>query len=311
MAPKSFTLPNLPAHKSLVHSEKAVHVTSDGSVQSLDTEIYLCSTTAPYTSPCAIPQPGRERKFMKLGSCGLLSVCRVGQYRHQRTRITLCSASYCSPVQYQGVDYSTLSTGMSITAQTSINSLISLGIGFGDVATLWAYGRKFGNFLSTNRLDEELLTVLDLDHMEILRRKGLFELPLWNKRWTEELRILANGRAMVIKGDVAKTIYGDVERFTAVMISLVAVLDLFASKKCVHMVMSELLKLLTATNPENETFIDSQCRTLIDAWRSSGVARGMTDHCRRQHLHWVQQRVVVNGQFPQGESSEMAYFLSV
>jgi hypothetical protein len=199
---------------------------------------------------------------------------------------------------------------MSLTVQTSVSSLISLGLSIGDVATLWSYGKTVGNFLTTVQADNDLLAVLDTDDTAILQRKGLFDPLRWNKKWTSELNIMVNGKPETIKDKRARAVYeAEPTRFTQIMISLTAVLRPFATSTALARIIARFLKRLLEPTEDQEAFLDSRRQTLLRAWDSSGVARGLVGHCKDHHTRLVKDGIVLDGLIPEGECDEVVDFL--
>lgn len=198
----------------------------------------------------------------------------------------------------------------SISVQTPFSSLISLGVSAGDVAALWSYGRKFGSFVSTASADKDFLAILDTDDATILRRTGLFDPLAWNKRWTSQLNILANGKPETFKDERAQSVYEEnPTRFTQIMISVTAVLLPFTSGSALTKVLSKFLKRLLATSDDRENFIDSQRQTLVRAWVSSGIARGLVAYCRSEHSDLIKTGLSLPGLIPDAECEVVADFL--
>ena len=195
---------------------------------------------------------------------------------------------------------------MSINVATSLGSLVSIGLSFGDAASLWSVGK---NFLSLPSDEAQFLQLMDLDEMEILRRKGLIDILEFNKRWSKQLNILVNGRAERIEGKYAQSIQGEVTRFGASMMCLVATLDQSASVTTVIAVMKEVLRRLFQTHDAGEALIEARVRDLIRAWRSAGVARGLTNTCKEYRRSLLERRIIQNGRFPRFEANEVADFL--
>jgi hypothetical protein len=66
---------------------------------------------------------------------------------------------------------------------TGFGSLVALGIGAGDVATLITTGRKVGNWWTAAAGDHDLLKALDEDEANILKRRGVLD----------EIRLIRSG----------------------------------------------------------------------------------------------------------------------
>lgn len=199
----------------------------------------------------------------------------------------------------------------SIAVSTSLNSLVQLGVSISDVATVWSWGNKFGSFITTSILEKDFLKVLDTDDATIFERTGLFDALAWDKRWTRELNILgSHGKQETFTDGLAQSVYEkDPTRFTRIMISVVTVLLTVTTRACLRRVVSTFLKAMLQTIATNEVFVDSQYNTLLQAWTSSGFARGMSMFCSQTHHDLVQQQIIQPGVFPVHECDEVADFL--
>ncbi len=70
---------------------------------------------------------------------------------------------------------------------------MALGISAGDIATLVSVGRRIGNWLTSSSGDIEMLQLLGEDSSSILKRRGIMDDLAFNKRWSKQIRLLANG----------------------------------------------------------------------------------------------------------------------
>lgn len=85
------------------------------------------------------------------------------------------------------------SVKMSIQVTTAPGALVALGLGVSDVSTLVALGRRVGNWWTAADGDKEFLSLLEEDASSILQRRGLLDVPSFNKRWSKQIQLLANG----------------------------------------------------------------------------------------------------------------------
>src|SRR5437763_832561 len=76
---------------------------------------------------------------------------------------------------------------MAIQLATGPRSLIALGVGAGDLATLYALGQRVGNWLTAAPGDRNLLEFLEQDEMDLFRRRGLIDIDAFNKRWGKSI----------------------------------------------------------------------------------------------------------------------------
>ena len=96
---------------------------------------------------------------------------------------------------------------MSISITTGLGSLLNLGIGAGDIAVLYSTGRQVGNWLTASSGDADFLNLLQEDEHEILRRRGVFDLQQFNKRWGQKIALFINGEPSVISESPRSELY--------------------------------------------------------------------------------------------------------
>lgn len=107
---------------------------------------------------------------------------------------------------------------MSIQVSAGTGSLIALGVRVGDVFSLVSLSQSLGNWWTASSGDDEFLNMLNEDEFNILRRRGLLDMPSFNKRWRKVMRMLANGEALSLEGEKAMKATKDLSRFTASMV---------------------------------------------------------------------------------------------
>ena len=198
---------------------------------------------------------------------------------------------------------------MALQITTGPGSLISLGVGPSDVYTLITLGQRVGNWWTAVSGDKDFLALLDQDELDIMRRKGLIDLPAFNKRWRRQIRLLANGQPLSFEGNDAERVVEDMGRFTAVMVCLVAALDAFATlfvvKRVLRSVLSELLK----TTESGEDLLTSQYTLRLNSWRSSACLRGLSLEAQTVRQTLIDQELLMSGYMPPEESTHMTHFL--
>lgn len=82
---------------------------------------------------------------------------------------------------------------MSIQITAGSKGLLALGLGIGDVASIIALSRRYGNWWSATSGDKELIDLLGQDEYQIISRQGLIDPLAFNKRWRQSIRLLGNG----------------------------------------------------------------------------------------------------------------------
>ncbi|KAL8848040.1 MAG: hypothetical protein Q9221_006900 [Calogaya cf. arnoldii] len=118
---------------------------------------------------------------------------------------------------------------MSVQSLLGSSNLVAIGIGAGDVATLFTLGRRIGNWLTASLGDAELLALLEEDEFDILQRRGIMDMGRFQSRWNSSLKLLENGNLTHFEGEAVETLLRKSSRFTAIMMCIVAALDEFAS----------------------------------------------------------------------------------
>jgi hypothetical protein len=198
---------------------------------------------------------------------------------------------------------------MALTVTTGYRSLVSLGIGVGDAVSLINLGQRFGNWITTKSGDEQLISMLDEDEFTFLKRKGLIDIPSFNKRWRQELRLLANGKPMHFKDENAQKVLEDLGRFSSIMVCIVAVLDQFCTLTEVRIILNGLLKTLLRATENGEDILKAQLMTRLNAWRSTACIRGLSTEAKRVHESLANEGLILWGLVPAAESRDLEGFL--
>lgn len=165
---------------------------------------------------------------------------------------------------------------MSVQSLLGSSNLVAIGIGAGDVATLFTLGRRIGNWLTAPLGDAELLALLEEDEFDILQRRGIIDMARFQSRWNSSLRLLENGNLTYFEGEAVEALLRKSSRFTAIMMCIVAALDEFASASTVRAVCKSLLRRLLSgrQGPEmTEEVLSSNLGVRINGWRSAAAVR--------------------------------------
>ncbi|MCJ1438152.1 hypothetical protein MMC27_007539 [Xylographa pallens] len=198
---------------------------------------------------------------------------------------------------------------MSVQVTTGFSQLVSLGIGAGDVATMINLGHRVGNWWTADSGDREFLDLLDEDEMSLIHRRGLIDLPRFNKKWSNAIRLLVNGKPQVYKDREARPILGPFTRFTAIMVSMIAALDAFCSLKVTKEVVKSVIKGLLCTTEYGEDLMASRLNNRINAWRSAACVRGLSIAAKKTRDNLIMKELILDGFMPYGEARDMAQFL--
>lgn len=198
---------------------------------------------------------------------------------------------------------------MSLQVSTGAASLVAIGLGAGDISSLVSLGRIVGNWWTASSGDEEFLSMLNEDEFNILKRRGLIDIPTFNKRWRKRMRLLASGRTTIVEGQQAQDATKDLSRFTASAVCLVTALDQFASTDLVKVVMGETLKRLLETTENGDDYLRAVFPVRMNAWRSTATLHGFSDEAKRTRMDLQRNGVVLPGLVPWAEQYELVRFL--
>ncbi|KAE9369889.1 hypothetical protein N431DRAFT_427969 [Stipitochalara longipes BDJ] len=198
---------------------------------------------------------------------------------------------------------------MSITITTGFGSLVALGVGAGDVATLVTIGRKVGNFLTAASGDQDLLKALDEDEANILKRRGVLDEVRFNQIWGERMTLLANGQATTFDGPLVQQTLGQLPRLTACMVSIIAVLDAYCEVGTVKAIFKQLLLELLRSSENGEELLASELNSRLNAWRSAACVREIHFKCRQLRRELIALQRIQDGVMPIGEARETTRFL--
>ena len=199
---------------------------------------------------------------------------------------------------------------MALQITTGAGSLVALGVGAGDVYSLITLGQRIGNWWTAVSGDKQFLALLDQDEFEILRRRGLVDLPTFNKRWRKQIRLLANGRPLSLEGPDVEKALEDMGRFTAVMVCVVAALDAFTSMFVVKRVLKSVLTELLRTTETGEDLLSSQYGSRLNSWRSTACLRGLAASAQALRQGLIDQGSIMSGYLPAEESFQVVEFLT-
>ena len=198
---------------------------------------------------------------------------------------------------------------MSLQVTTGPGSLVSLGISVGDVANFYGMARRVGNWLTAASGDRTLLSLLDQDELDIIRRKGLIDILRFNKIWGSRMTLLANGGPTSFTGIDAEKNLERFPRFTALMVCIVAALSAFAPSEVVKSVLKKVLLDLLQASEFGEDVLASQYTDRVNAWRSAADVRGLSSEARSRRQQLLREGVVLDGLMPVGDSPLMVHFL--
>ncbi|KAI8716691.1 hypothetical protein NCS52_00963300 [Fusarium sp. LHS14.1] len=198
---------------------------------------------------------------------------------------------------------------MSIQVTTAPGALVALGLGFSDVSTLVALGRRVGNWWTATDGDKEFLSLLEEDASNILQRRGLLDVPSFNKRWSKQIQLLANGCLLRLEDRDIEQVLKD-SKVLFVMTCLVAVLEQFVKQELVRDIVYNMLKSLLKLHENGEDILRSQYSPRLNAWRSTAILRGLNLAADKYRQELVHSGHVVSGLLPRTESRHVEEFLT-
>jgi hypothetical protein len=198
---------------------------------------------------------------------------------------------------------------MSLQVTAGRDSLIALGIGISDIATLWSLGRLVGNWWTAESGDKQLLELLDADELSLLQRPGIMNTKKFNLVWSQAMSLLANGESLLVEGPEAREAVGELSTFTACMVAIIATLDAFASSSVVRVIMKSFLMELLRGTERGEDLMTAELNNRINAWRSAGRVRRLHLHMAKIRISLVKAHKVLDGFIPRSEATEVSQFL--
>lgn len=199
---------------------------------------------------------------------------------------------------------------MALQISTGYGSLVALGISVGDALAIISLAKRVGNWWNADSGDTEFLALLDEDEYNIFKRQGLIDLLAFNKRWGGTMRILANDQPSTFEGEHAQNALGQLRRFTAVMMCVVASLDVFTIMNVTATIIKRVLKELLRPTERGEDLLASQFQNRLNAWRSSARVRCLQEEAWKFRQLLVSEGLVLNGLMHAGDSEHVAHFLT-
>lgn len=137
-----------------------------------------------------------------------------------------CVFLYCEATRTLPTDFPPKSLCiMSVQLVTGAGSLVALGLGVGDIATLVAVGKRLGNWWAASEGDKEFLSLLEGDELSIIQRRGLLDVLAFNKRW-KQIQLLANGQPLRLEEHEIEQVVQDSR--TLLQVGVVPYKDLWA-----------------------------------------------------------------------------------
>ncbi|KAK3346340.1 hypothetical protein B0T25DRAFT_506692 [Lasiosphaeria hispida] len=182
------------------------------------------------------------------------------------------------------------------------DALLALGVGIGDVASIFALGRRNGNWWTAVANDKALLTLLNGTESNIVQRRGILELASFNKAWRSSLWLLSNGAPLNIWEPEIRTVLNnpsdllhELPLFTSIMTCVVAVVDQFTNKDTANSVFYDVLKALFSLGTVGEEMLKAHYTSHVNGWRSTACVRGLSHHAEQSKLMLIQDGTIFSG----------------
>ncbi|RDW65097.1 hypothetical protein BP6252_10748 [Coleophoma cylindrospora] len=199
---------------------------------------------------------------------------------------------------------------MSLTITAGVKSLLSVGISLGDIAIIIDQGRKFGNWLRTARLDEELFEAIADVSKSILDRPGLVDVVYMSSKWSYVNFIYKGNNINNSDREPLKDTQNLTE-FSWAMVAIIAGLDVCLPSSSVQNFLVDLFVGILNQNEELAEALRVQLPTNIESWRSAGQVRDMARvssvYIQKCRLKLTQERAIP--ELNQAERGELQAFL--
>uniref|UniRef100_A0A8H7TR34 Uncharacterized protein n=1 Tax=Bionectria ochroleuca TaxID=29856 RepID=A0A8H7TR34_BIOOC len=164
--------------------------------------------------------------------------------------------------------------------------------------------------------DKEFLSLLDVDHVDILQRRGLVDVQKFNKRWSKHIQLLANNEPLRLgEQDInevlrdTNSLLRDLPLFTIVMTCVVAALDQFAKGPLVQRILFNVLQVMLKPNENGEDVLRSQYNNRLSAWRSTACLRTLNQAAEKHRQELISTGSIIGGSLPSMESNHVEEFL--
>lgn len=166
---------------------------------------------------------------------------------------------------------------MSLQVTTGVGSFVSIAISLGDVAVLLNRGRRFGNWLRTAGLDEELFASLTEVPSSLLKRRGLVDVTRMKSRWSQVDFIYQGNNINDSSPNPAQPLRDtqDLSEFSWLMITVIAALDLCLPPTSIHKFLVDLFVQVPNGDQALGDSLRVQLRTNIESWKSAAQVRRM------------------------------------
>lgn len=171
---------------------------------------------------------------------------------------------------------------MAVSFAKGAMTLANWGFSVGDIATIAGAGRKVGNWIMAQMKDRAFIDFLMVDIDTIITRKAIVDTILLHNRWDRKITLLKNGRPFTIEhpGGSDKPVVDNVDRFTWLMMLIVAVLDSAVDNKTLLSILSDFLTSVFAESPVGTDYLRHEVHHHVQGWRSCACVRGILQKAR-------------------------------
>lgn len=208
---------------------------------------------------------------------------------------------------YLGSRTTNLIFDMSLSFAANSFQLANWGFSFGDVAVLAGAGRHVITWLTANFRDSALLDFLKVS--DLLFRRGLVDPVALNKRWSQRVALLQNGRRIELEPEGSKKELENLTRFTWIMTIIVVCLDQVVTNNALREIIVAFTgALFESATLENE-YLSHEIPEHIQGWRSVGATRMMVPRASDVWRELEKRKIHLPGCAPKTESEEIVRFL--
>jgi hypothetical protein len=169
---------------------------------------------------------------------------------------------------------------MSIASTLGPQSLAQLGISVSDIALIYSQGRKFGNWLTARRNDEELFESILEDPESLLKRRGIVDVSRMDSMFPDVHFIYRGTRTRTTQKQLDPKGKEALRDFAWLMVVIVAVMDLCLPPEALaEFLIGVFVRLLN--NEEAESGLRVGLDASIESWRSLGQVRRLVPVIRK------------------------------
>jgi hypothetical protein len=194
---------------------------------------------------------------------------------------------------------------MSLSFNTPIKALSSVGFSVGDIAVVAGAGRAIGTWLKVRYIDQALLDIVDVE--DIIPRTGLIDTSALDERWSKRLILFHDGRLLPLQECEGREILKKIKlsRFTWFMTLVTAALLAATSSPCLEHVVLDVLADRCGQS-EGYEYLVKDLKRNIEAWTSTARTRSIARVAERKWLELESQNAHLPGLIPDADFKELS-----